>query len=170
MTFKRIIAVCLSFLMMVLAIPTSAFAASNEHIDTPSIILDTGDSEIGIEVYLEEDNLAPFSYNTKTSTYSGRFYHKDTDETIADLKLTATFAYDGSLCNVSSVSATVSNVESGYIVEKSTGTEQISPTYAKAYCYFELYKDGFFSDELRSACNVIIYCNQNGTITKEWNG
>lgn len=170
MTLKRLIAVGLSCLTMVLTIPTYAFAAGTENMGTPSIILDTGDSQIGIEVFPEEDNIALFLYGTKTSTYSGRFYHKDTGETIADLKLTAKFAYDGSLCNVSSVTATVSNVESGYIVEKSTGTEQISPTYAKAYCYFELYKDGFFSDKLSSACTVIIYCSQDGTITKEWNG
>lgn len=171
MKYKRIMATCLLFFVALVVIPTPARAATIEEGKCKSIFLQTDNPEIGVEIYISDtSSIEPMSYNTKSAWYSGRFYHIDTDETIADLKLTAEFSYDGTICNVLSVSATASGVERGYTVEKNPGTEQISPTYAKAYCYFELYKTGFFGNSLSSACTVIIYCNQSGTITNEWNG
>ena len=145
--------------------PATALASSNnEHL---VITVETENPDIALEIYRSE-TVYDRGYSTVTRSHSGRFYLKSTGATLANIKLTGKFSYDGTLCNVTSSVGNVTNVEDGWRVTKTTSKTQVSPTLAKAVGEFYLYKES--SNTLSSSATITIYCNQNGNTSSQFNG
>ena len=146
----------------------TAFATSNSEANTDFVYIETDDPDIVLLISMNSQ-VAQSDYKTKSYTLSGSFYNNNSEEIVANIEFTAEFSYDGSICNTLKCEPQVGGVVDGYRVEADSSSEQISPTYAKAYCYFKLYKTGLLWDTLKSSCTAIIYCNQNGELAAEWN-
>ena len=172
MKLKRIIASTLAVFLLGTMLPTNAFAAdttSIKPIQNDSILLNTNNPEVGIEVYNSEP-ITTFKYKDASAWQSGRFYLKSDNSTLGEFKTTGEFTYDGTICNVTNCKNSVWNVADGWQVKNSTSEKQVSPTLAKAVGTFELYKEGFWGDKLSSSATITVSCNQNGKTNCEFNG
>lgn len=163
--FRRLLTCILVVSIFAFVLPLDSYASTDSYIGTT--VIDTGMSEIGIEIY-EYIPVDCYAYKTTSRSHSGRFYFKSDDTTLANFKLTGTFSYDGTLCNVTGCDPSISNVAEGWKVEKEPSTEQVSPTLAKAVCQFKLYKEN--SSSLQSSATITISCNQSGTTSAAFNG
>lgn len=177
MGLKKVIASLLAVVSIMTVMSVPAFAvAPTETIDERPLseavaLLDTSNEDIGIAIFIDEDEIQPLAYQTTSKSSSGRFYLKSNDKTLGNFKCTGYFSYDGTICNVTDVSASTSNCEQGYKMTYSTDTKQVSPTYACATGEFSMYKLGLFgSESLESTAVINIFCNQKGTTTVEYNG
>ena len=163
---KRSIA-CAFVVMIICSICSIISYAATIEEQTNIITIDTGDSEIGVEIY-ESYNGITRSYNTTSLSHSGRFYLKSDNSTLARFKVTGTFAYDGTLCNVTDCTTSIWEVEDGWEVDDVTSEEQVSPTLAKAVGEFYLYYEA--TNTLSSSATITISCTHTGTTNAEFNG
>lgn len=170
---KKIFLSVLAVIMIGTIMPVTSFAASAasrvEPIKADSILLDTNNPEVGIEIYVSKP-IIPFAYSSTSASHSGRFYLKSDNSTLANIKATGKFTYDGTICNVTECKTSVSNVVDGWRVDVERTEEQVSPTLAKAVGEFYLYDEGIFGDNLSSSATITISCNQNGKTNTEFNG
>lgn len=168
--FFSIVAVLLLITMM----PISALAAEEtpkaEPIRTGSILLDTNNPDIGIELYAPIGEPSLYAYSSTSDSGSGRFYLKSTNDTLAEFKVTGKFTYDGTICNVTDCTTSVWNVADGWRVSDSGSKDQVSPTLAKAVGVFELYKEKLFGDSLSSSATITVSCTHKGNTNVEFNG
>lgn len=169
--FKRyIVSVLAIFILTMLS--TNVFAAdtySIKLIQRDSILLDTNNPKVGIEIYNDQP-ITIFRYQNASASKSGRFYLKSNNSTLGEFKTTGKFTYDGTICNVISCKNSIWNVADGWRVKDGTSQEQVSPTLAKAVGTFELYKEGFLGDTLSSSATITISCNHKGKTNCEFNG
>lgn len=170
---KKIFLSVLAVLMMGTIMPITSFAASAESrvepIKANSILLDTNNPEVGIEIYAS-NLIMPLAYSTTSASHSGRFYLKSDNSTLGEFKATGEFTYDGTICNVTDCKTSVWNVVDGWRVSVEKSQQQVSPTLAKAVGVFKLYKEGFFGDTLSSSATITISCNHQGKTNTEFNG
>lgn len=165
-SIKRFIAFALVILTIGAIFPIDSFAAS-DNVQTKTIVIDTGDSEIGMEFY-EPTGIHRRSYNTTSRSHSGRFYLKSDNSTLARFKVTGTFSYDGTLCNVTGCTTSIWEVEDGWRVKNTSSKEQVSPTLAKAVGEFYLYNEA--NNTLSSSATITISCTHTGKTNADFNG
>lgn len=163
---KRFPAFALVILTVGAIFPITSFAASND-VQAEVIVIDTGDSEIGMEIY-EATEIHSRSYDTTSRSHSGRFYLKSDNSTLARFKVTGTFSYDGTLCNVTDCTTSIWEVEDGWEVDDITSKEQVSPTLAKAVGEFYLYYEA--TNTVSSSATITISCTHTGKTNAEFNG
>ena len=99
---KQLIAATLSVFLLGTMSPTTAFAADHTSIkptQNDSILLNTNNSEVGIELYNSEP-VTIAKYQTASAWQSGRFYLKSDNSTLGEFKTVGEFTYDGTICNV----------------------------------------------------------------------
>ena len=176
MKSKKFILIMIAILTLTMAFGTTTFA-SNLPVEIQirpfseaDYIIDINE-EVGFAYFVAEPTVQAFAYNTKTYYGSGYFYLKSDNSVLGNIKTTGTFNYNGSLCNVTSVSNSVSNTADGWKIDNTKDSEQISATNCVAIGEFKLYKVGLLgSTTLSSAAVIRVYCNQNGTTTSEFNG
>ncbi len=166
MGIKRLLSFALVVLVLGTVFPITSFAASNGD-QYEVIVIDTGDSEVGLEIY-ESTMPAPCSYSTTSKSHSGRFYLKSDNSTLARFKLTGKFSYDGTLCNATNSTASIWEVADGWEVDEVTSTSQVSPTLAKAVGEFYLYYEA--TSSLSSSATITISCTHTGKTSAEFNG
>lgn len=172
MKLKKIIKLTLITLVLGNVLSTSVFAveiSSSKPIESSSILFDTDNPNVGIEIYNSEPTTT-FGYKSASAWKTGRFYLKRSHSTLGEFKTTGKFTYDGTICNVTDCKNSIWNVADGWRVKDSTDEKQISPTFAKAVGTFELYKEGFFGDKLSSSATITISCNHKGKTNCEFNG
>lgn len=176
MKIRKLVSIILSILLITFITSTPAFAdnSSSQSLNSSRnqtiILLETNNDDVGVEIFINDNVILPMSYKSTSRTVSGRFYLKSTNDTLGNFKCTGYFNYDGTICNVTDVQASTSNCADGYKMEYDTSKNQVSPTYACATGEFRLYKLGWFgSESLQSTAVINIFCNQNGTITEEFN-
>lgn len=169
---NRFGAIVIAALMLCSILSINSFAADislAECAQNGSIILDTNNSEIGIEIYAPKP-ISTFSYKETSASQSGRFYLKSDNSTLGEFKTTGEFTYDGTICNVTNCKNSIWNVADGWRVEDTASEKQTSPTLAKAVGEFSLYKEGLWGDTLSSSATITVSCNQNGKTNCEFNG
>lgn len=170
---KKLFVSVLSVIMIGTTLSTTTFAASasisNKLIKTDSLLLDTTNSEIGVEIYVSEP-VKSLRYSKATDFHSGRFYLKSDNSTLGEFKVTGEFKYDGTLCNVTKCQTSVWNVADGWRVEVVETKEQVSPTLGKAVGEFKLYKERSSGDTLSSSATITISCTHKGKTNTEFNG
>ena len=157
---KQLIAATLSVFLLGTMSPTTAFAADHTSIkptQNDSILLNTNNSEVGIEFYNSEP-VTIAKYQTASAWQSGRFYLKSDNSTLGEFKTVGEFTYDGTICNVTNCKNSVWNVADGWQVKNSASEKQVSPTFAKAVGVFELYKEGLFGNKLSSSATITVSC------------
>lgn len=154
---KQLIAATLSVFLLGTMSPTTAFAADHTSIkptQNDSILLNTNNSEVGIELYNSEP-VTIAKYQTASAWQSGRFYLKSDNSTLGEFKTVGEFTYDGTICNVTNCKNSVWNVADGWQVKNSASEKQVSPTFAKAVGVFELYKEGLLGNKLSSSATIL---------------
>lgn len=170
MKFRKIIVSTLTLLMVIAMLPSVAFAAEVDLNETAnSMLYDTSNPDVGIELFPEKLSVSP-RYNTTSASQSGRFYLKSDNSTLGEFKATGEFTYDGKICNVINCKTSIWGVVDGWRVSVSESEKQVSPTLAKAVAVFSLYKESFWGDSLSSSATVTVSCNQKGTTSTEFNG
>lgn len=133
---KQLIAATLSVFLLGTMSPTTAFAADHTSIkptQNDSILLNTNNSEVGIELYNSEP-VTIAKYQTASAWQSGRFYLKSDNSTLGEFKTVGEFTYDGTICNVTNCKNSVWNVADGWQVKNSASEKQVSPTFARPMC------------------------------------
>ena len=134
MKLKKIIKLTLITLVLGNVLSTSVFAveiSSSKPIESSSILFDTDNPNVGIEIYNSEPTTT-FGYKSASAWKTGRFYLKQSHSTLGEFKTTGKFTYDGTICNVTDCKNSIWNVADGWRVKDSTDEKQISPTFAKA--------------------------------------
>ncbi|MFV0499060.1 MAG: hypothetical protein ACK5NF_03390 [Bacilli bacterium] len=135
---------------------------------------ETDNAEIGFAIFDKDvdtsDSKESRAYSSKSKTKEGYFYLKSNNDILGKFDCSATFSYDGSICNTTSDSSSQWEVTDGWIVTDSSKRNQISPTYACVTGNFELYKKTLFGKESQSSATINIYCTEKGVITAEFNG
>lgn len=173
MNLKKLLVSALSIIMIGTTSSTTSFASntpiSNEQIKAESTLLNTNNSEIGVEIYASEP-VKSLRYSNASDSHSGRFYLKSNNSTLGEFKATGEFTYDGIICNVTNCKTSVWNVADGWRVEVEESEDQVSPTLGKAVGVFKLYKEGFWSDTLSSSATITISCTHKGKTNSEFNG
>ena len=117
---KQLIAATLSVFLLGTMSPTTAFAADHTSIkptQNDSILLNTNNSEVGIEFYNSEP-VTIAKYQTASAWQSGRFYLKSDNSTLGEFKTVGEFTYDGTICNVTNCKNSVWNVADDPVYSK----------------------------------------------------
>lgn len=169
--FKRYI-ISASVILILTMLSTNVFADDTYSIkltQRDSILLDTNNPKVGIEIYKDQP-ITIFSYKNASASKSGRFYLKSNNLTLGEFKTTGKFTYDGTICNVISCKNSIWNVADGWRVKGERSKEQVSPTLAKVVGTFELYKEGNKGDTLSSSATITVSCNHRGKTNCEFNG
>ncbi len=172
MRIKRFLVSFLLIITLSTGFNLTAFASPQKvpSLNRAAYVIDVS-NEIGLAFFIEEPAIQPFAYNSTSKTGTGYFYLKSNGDVLGNFSCTGTFNYDGSLCNVTDVSTSVSNTADGYKITRTGTKNQISPTYACATGDFSLYKvDSKGKQTLSTSAVINVYCNQKGTTTTEFNG